>query len=163
MKQIFTFLFILFSLNLFSQELPSQPENGFIFPIGSKFTIKMHPIDSVNYNYSILKFEPFNDFVDTWENDNLFAENGIDETIEFYFCIGTTGETDEEKEKNMQILLIMKNRTKHSFSYHSEIITEEDGELKETSNIGTYSGAKGTEMWPYMIYAIGLSDFKLKK
>ena len=163
MKHFLTPLLILLFSNCFSQELPTEPENGFVFPLGSKFTIKMHPIDSLNYHYSIIKFEPFQETVDIWETDSLFSENGIEETIEFYFCLGTRGETDVEKEKNMKVLLIMKNRTNRSFNYYSEIQTEEEGEFKETSNVGTYSGAKGTEMWPYMIYTIGLTDFKKMK
>lgn len=91
------------------------------------------------------------------------SKNGEEESIEFYFCLGTKGETEEEREKNMKVLLIMKNWTKYSFSYYSEIQTEEDGEFKKTSNVGTYSGAMGTEMWPYMIYSIGLTEFQVRK
>jgi hypothetical protein len=45
----------------------------------------------------------------------------------------------------------------------SDIQREDGGEFEETSNVGTYSGALGTEMWPYMIYQIGLHDFKILK
>ena len=44
----------------------------------------------------------------------------------------------------MKVILLMKNRTENSFEYNSDIQTEENGEFKKTSNIGTYSGAKGT-------------------
>ena len=54
----------------------------------------------------------------------------------------------------------MKNRTDHSFEYNSDIQMEENGEFKKTSNVGTFSGAKGTEMWPYTIYQIALNKFK---
>jgi len=57
----------------------------------------------------------------------------------------------------------MKNRTDYTLSYKSDIQREENGEFEETSNVGTYRGAKGTEMWPYMIYQIGLHDFELMK
>lgn len=77
--------------------------------------------------------------------------------------LGTSGETDEEKEKNMKVLLLMKNRTENSFEYNSDIQTEENGGFKTTSNVGTYSGAKGTEMWPYMIHQIALNEFKISK
>ena len=82
----------------------------------------------------------------------MFKENAVKNgTIEFYFCLGTSGATEEEKEKNMKILLLMKNLTEYSLEYNSDIQREENGEFKTTSNIGLYSGAKGTEMWPYMI------------
>ena len=144
----------------YSQELPTEPAVGYSFPIGSKFIIKLHSVDSTKFNYSIIEFEPFEEIIDTWENDTLFKENGQKGTIEFYFCLSTSGDSDEEKEKNMKVLLLMKNRTEYSLTYNSDIQTEENGEFKETSNVGTFSGAKGTEMWPYMIYQIGLNGFE---
>lgn len=143
-----------------TQELPTEPANGFAFPIGSKFTIKLHPVDCVSFNYSIVEFETFHEIIDTWESDSIFTDNGQIGTIEFCFCLSTTGDTDSEKERNMKVLLLMKNRTDFALSYKSDIQTEENGDYKETSNVGTYSGAIGTEMWPYMIYKIGLHDFK---
>ena len=63
----------------------------------------------------------------------------------------------------MKVLLIMKNRTEYSLNYNSDIQREENGKFEKTSNVGTPSGVKGTEMWPYMIYQIGLSDFMIMK
>jgi hypothetical protein len=157
-------LFILLScFSTYAQELPTEPAPGFAFPIGSKFTIKMVQVDSVNFDFSIVEFEQFEQIVDTYETDTLFEENGKDGTIEFYFCYGSHGETEKMKKENMKILLLFKNRTEFSFTYRSDIQREEEGEFEETSNVGTYSGALGTEMWPYMIYQIGLHDFKILK
>ena len=162
MKKIILILTLMISSVTYSQNLPTEPANGFAFPLGTKFTIKMHPTDSTSFDYSIIEFEPFQEIVDTYENDSLFKDsdekNG---TIEFYFCLGTSGKTDEEKEKNMKVLLLMKNRTENTFEYNSDIQTEENGEFKTTSNVGTYSGARGTEIWPYMIQQIGLNNFKI--
>tara|TARA_R110002050_G_scaffold39891_2_gene97865 strand:+ start:2903 stop:3355 length:453 start_codon:yes stop_codon:yes gene_type:complete len=144
-----------------AQELPTEPAPGFSFPLGTKFTIEMFQVDSINFDFSIIEFEPFHEIVDTYETDSLFSENGKPGTIEFYFCYGSHGSTEKEKEKNMKILLVFKNRTEFNFTYLSDIKIDEDGEFQSTSNIGSYSGAKGTEMWPYMIYEIGLHDFKL--
>ena len=57
----------------------------------------------------------------------------------------------------------MKNYTSYHLNYTSEIQLEEDGEFTLTSNVGTFSGALGNEIWPYMIYFIALSDFKIMK
>ena len=160
MRKLLLFLLLIVNFVVYSQELPTEPANGFAFPIGTKFTIQLHPIDSVSFDYSIIEFEPFQDIIDTWENDSIFNENGQKGTIEFCFCLSTSGDTESEKEKNMKVLLLMKNRTEYALSYKSDIQTEEDGDFKETSNVGTFSGAKGTEIWPYMIYMIGLHDFK---
>ena len=163
MKKIFLILALIIGFSTYSQELPTKPNNGFAFPLGSKFTIKLYPIDSLNFDYSIIKYEPFEEIIDTWENDILFEEQGEKGTIEFYFCLGTSGETETEKEKNMKVLLLMKNRTEYSLSYNSDIQTEESGEFEKTSNIGTHSGVKGTEMWPYMIHQIALNEFRISE
>jgi len=63
----------------------------------------------------------------------------------------------------MKVLLLMKNRTTLALNYFSEIQMKEEEEFKETSNVGTFPGAIGTEMWPYMINAIGIRDFKIMK
>jgi hypothetical protein len=143
-----------------AQELPTIPANGFAFPIGSKFTIKLYAVDSVNYDYSIISFEPFQEIIDTWENDSLFATTGQDSTITFYFCLGTHGDSEAEKKENMNTLLLLKNYSKMALKYSSDIQNEENGEFKQTSNVGSFPGAKGIEMWPYMVYMIGLKEFK---
>ncbi len=160
MKNVLLILCLIINLDVFSQDLPTEPANGFAFPIGSKFTIKLYPIDSVSFNYSIIEFESFQETIDTWENNSLFKEKGKNGTIEFYFSLSTSGETEKEKKENMKVLLLMKNRTEYNLSYKSDIQIKEDGEFENTSNVGTYSGAKGTEMWPYMIRQIGLHDFR---
>ena len=163
MKKLIIILILIISFGAYSQDLPTEAANGFAFPLGTKFTIKLHPTDSTNFNYSIIEFKPFQSIIDTWENDSLFKSEEKNGTIEFYFCLGTNGETEEERDKNMKVLLLMKNRTEYNLKYNSDIQIAEDGEFKYTSNVGTYSGAKGTEMWPYMIQQIALNDFRIAK
>ncbi|WP_010665432.1 hypothetical protein [Marinilabilia salmonicolor] len=160
MKNILLLFFISINILANAQDLPTEPANGFAFPLGSKFTIMLHPIDSTSFDYSIIEFTPFQDIIDTWENDSIFDEQGQKGTIEFIFCLSTSGDTESEKEENMKVLLLMQNRTDFSLSYKSDIQTDEDGDFQETSNVGTFSGAKGTEIWPYMIHQIGLHGFK---
>lgn len=160
MRGILMILLLTANIVVYSQELPTEPANGFAFGIGTKFTIKLHPIDSMNFDYSITEFEPFPETIDTWEHDSLFIEGEKNGTIEFYFCLSTSGVSEKEKESNMKILLLMKNRTDFALTYESDIQTAENGEFNETSNVGTHSGAKGIEMWPYMIYQIGLHNFR---
>ncbi|WP_146697828.1 hypothetical protein [Geofilum rhodophaeum] len=160
MKRILLLSILSISLLINAQELPTIPSNGFAFPLGSKFTIKLSAVDSVNYDYSIIAFEPFDEIVDIMENDNLFESAGKDSTLTFYFCLGTFGEAEDEKEDNLKVLLIMKNYSKLALKYTSEIQREEDGVFEVTSNVGTHPGAIGTEMWPYMIYMIGLAEFR---
>lgn len=140
--------------------MPTVLAEGFSFPIGTKFTLKIHPVDSINFNISVIEFEPFTDIIDSWNNNHLFSDKGEDNTITCYFSLATHGDTEEEKEKNMKVYFLFKNYSKESLQYLSEIQREKDGELESTSNVGMFPGAKGTEMWPYMIYTIGLRGFQ---
>ena len=54
MNKLFLLILLVIGFSLNAQELPTEPENGFAFPIGSKFTIKLHPTDSVNFDFSIV-------------------------------------------------------------------------------------------------------------
>ena len=160
MRKLFVILFSLIVIATYSQDLPSEPSNGFAFSIGTKFTIKLQAVDSLNFDYSIIEFEQFEEVVDLFENDFLFTETGEDNTLTFYFCFGTIGETDEEKEKNMKVILLFKNYSKYALNYSSDILRDEEGEFEYTSNVGSFPEVKSMEMWPYMIYTIGLSEFQ---
>lgn len=163
MKKLLVNVFLLISFMTRAQELPTIQASGYSFQIGCKFTIKLKAVDSKNFNYSVIAFEQFNKTVDTFNHDGLFDKMGNDSTITFYFCYGTLGDTEAEREKNMQVLLIMKNYTKIALKYSSEIQRKQDGEFEPTSNDGAFPGAISMEMWPYAIYTIGLRDFKRLK
>lgn len=143
-----------------AQKLPSEPVNGFAFPLGSKVVIKLVPTDSVNFDYSVLAIERYTETVDIRKVDALFSPNGQDSTIVLYFCIGTHGETAQEKDRNKQVLLIMKSYAKEGLNYTSEIQREEGGAFLKTSNVGLSPNVIGIETWPYMIRIIGLRTFK---
>jgi hypothetical protein len=159
-KALVLILLTMICLSFKAQELPTISASGFSFPIGTKFTIKLAPIDSINFNYSIIEFEKFDKTVDTYNHDDLFNKTGNDSTITFYFCLGTEGDNEAEKKENMKVLLLMKNYTKYMLKYTSEIQRKENGVYESTSNVGTFPGVLGNEMWPYMIYSIGLREFK---
>lgn len=163
MKKILLLIFVITSYVVLAQELPSEPRNGYAFPLGSKFRIKLYPIDSVSFNYSIVKFERTEKVVEIWDNDVLFEKEGEKGTIDFFFGLGTNGKTEEERKKNKKVLLLIKNRSKYSLNYTSDIQREENGEFTKTSNVGSHSGLKAIEIWPYMIYQIGLKEFKKMK
>jgi hypothetical protein len=65
MKNILLILILIISFGANAQDLPTEAQNGFAFPVGSKFTIKLHPTDSTVFDYSIIKFEQFDQIVDT--------------------------------------------------------------------------------------------------
>lgn len=162
-KLLLLALLTVICLSFKAQELPSVPANGFSFPIGSKFTIKLTPVDSNNFNYSVIEFEKFDKTVDTYKHDGLFNKTGNDSTITFYFCFATQGDNEAERKENLKVVLLMKNYTKYMLKYTSEIQRKENGEYESTSNDGAFSGAISNEIWPYMIYSIGLREFKKMK
>ena len=136
MRKIIIIVFIAITYFAQAQELPSMPENSFIFPIGSKFTIKLIPTDLFNFDYSVIVFEPFKKIIDTEKKEELFEEEGEDSTIAFYFCMGTKGETEKERDENKRILLIMKSYSKFAIEYTSKIQQKEGGEYEKTQNSG---------------------------
>lgn len=160
MKKLLLLVFLSVRILIQAQDLPTILASGFSFPLGSKFTIKLSPIDSTDFNYSVIAFERFDKTVDSFKIEDLFEKTGNDSTITFYFCLGTHGETKSERKKNTKIFLLMKNYSNITLSYSSDIQRTQDGEYESTSNIGMYPGALGSEMWPYMIYNIGLREFK---
>lgn len=165
-KTISRFLFLILMIvgvTGHSQELPAKPSAGHTFMLGSKFTLKLLPAGSSKFDVSIVNHEPFRETVNLLDNDHLFEEEGEKGTIDFYFCLGTFGDTDAEREKNTHVLLLMKNWSKWSVSYVSEIQTTEGGPFEPTSNMGAGSGIIGTEMWPYMIYQISLHSFQKQR
>lgn len=81
-------------------------------------------------------------------------------TIDFVFCFSTSGTTDDEREENYNVVLLIKNRTNYDIDYGTDIQIQEDAEFEKTSNIGIHAGVKVTEMWSYMIYNIALYSFR---
>ena len=160
MKHILTIAFLTIVCIGQAQQLPTEPMDGVIFPIGIKFVIKLVPTDSVNYNYSVLSFEPFRKIVHSSKYDELFEDSGEDNTIVFYFTIGTHGKTEQEQNENRHTLLIMKSYSKEGLAYTSEMQPKEYGEFEWTSNVGVFPNIIAYEMWPHMIYHIRLKEFK---
>ena len=162
MKNLLVTLFSVLCMSVYAQDLPTNPANGYAFPIGSKFTIKLFPVDSVNFDYSVVKYDLFQETVDIVENNFLFPEQGEENTISFYFCLGTQGKSAEERKKNTKIILLTKNYSRHILEYSSHIQLKRNSGFEETSNVGLYPWAKATEMWAHMIYNIGLKEFRIR-
>lgn len=159
MKRKNMYILLLFvSLYANAQEMPIGVSNKFTFPIGSKFTIKLVPKDSVNFDYSVVEFEKYFQVINMEDLKKLFVENGEEDTISFYFCLGTRGDTEEEKKKNMQILLLFKNYSDWQLDYSTDIRREKD--FEPTSNVGMFPGIIGIEMWPFVIYDIDIHQIK---
>ena len=138
------------------------PQGGFVFPFGTKVIIRLEPIDSVNFNYSVVKSEKIAEMIDNYDNDHYFSEKLDDNCIEFLFCGGTHGDSREEKQANYQTLLILKNGTKYKLSYKADIQIDQTEKLVSTSVVDLFSRVKSKEIWPYKVDLIALHDFRKK-
>lgn len=142
MKKLLTITFLAITYIAYAQELPSKHAIGFAFPMWSKFVIKIIPTDSVFYDCSVLSREPFEEIVNTWKMNELFEKKGEENTVVFYFTLGTHGNTDDDKEKNLGVVLLSKSYSQKRLGYASEILWKEDNksELPPTNEIKIMQG-----------------------
>jgi hypothetical protein len=161
MKNLILLLCFCFAgIALNAQEFDSEPQDAFAFPLGCKVTIKLVPSDSVNFKYRVIAFDEFTEIVDVYNNSQLFSDKLEENTIELFFCIGTTGDTEEEKEKNYRTLLLLKNGAKFPLEYAADMKVYQSESFESTSVINLFPNAKSMEMWPYIIEEIALYGFK---
>ncbi|WP_243348843.1 hypothetical protein [Parabacteroides sp. FAFU027] len=163
MKKILCLIFTLISgLSVFAQEADTTAHEGFAFPIKSKVTIKLIPVDSVNFHYKVLKVEPFNETPDV--SDKACLPASLEEnTLEFVFCVGTMGDRQKGNGKNLKTLLFIKHGLKFALEYNADIQCPNVPEFKNTSVMALFPNVPSTEIWPYPIEQIALYGFKKTK
>ncbi|MDD4972100.1 MAG: hypothetical protein PHT07_21955 [Paludibacter sp.] len=160
-KMIFISVILLFSVGIQAQKKDTIPSSsGFAFPLGVKVIIRLEPIDSINFNYSVVKSENMTSVIDS-ENADKFLTKKLDaDCLEFMFCVGTHGETEKQRSENYETLLILNNPTPFDLDYRADIQLPKKTEFKPTSVMTLFSHVKGKEIWPYQIALIGLHSFK---
>ena len=154
MKKFF-FLFAFFSLISFAQE--NKVDSTLAFPIGSKFILSMETKDNINYTYKVKNFEIYQNIVTYFKTEKLFAEKPEENTIEIIFCYGKP--FDNSTEKDYKTVLLLRNNTKVALSYNALIKLPDKEDFTNTSTLPIVPKARGTEIWPYPIEAIGLINF----
>jgi len=156
------FLFLLYGFVLAQNSEPIQATAGFAFPLGVKVIIRLEPIDSVHFNYSVVKSENMNSVIDSQNTDKFLTKKLDENCLEFLFCIGTHGETDKERRGNYETLLILNNQTPYNLDYKADIQLPNSPDFKPTSVLTLFSHVKSREIWPYRIDMIGLHSFMKK-
>jgi|ERR1035437_4876818 hypothetical protein len=161
-KKILLLFLIIYGINLYCQELDSIPQPGFSFTLGTKVTIQLVPIDSVNYNYRVIKFEAYHENIDL-DNDKKLLSDSIDEDkIEFVFNYGFYGNDKTDKENNLKIVLELRSGSISPIEYNADIqVPNKDFEL--TSVVPLPHMSINREFWPYQIDAIALHSFRKYK
>jgi len=161
MKKTLLLLVFVLSFTAFkAQILDSVPHDAFAFPLGRKVTIKLVPVDSVKFQYYVTDISSFAEVVDTYKDNNLFSKKPEADTIELLFCIGTHGDTQEEREKNYKTLLILRNNLSFPLEYNADMRVYQQEEFEPTSVVTLFPGTLMREMWPYMIEEIALYNFR---
>jgi hypothetical protein len=158
MKQIITLLILILNLSSYGQDERNLTSEKYTFPVKTKFTIKLTPIDSVNFDYKIIKIENYDEIIGSWHDEKVLEEKGEDETIEFCFCL----EKDWNDSQKSNTMLLLKSWSKYSFKFKTEIQTEKDGEFKENFNLGATAGKSASDRWAKKTFKIRISEFKKK-
>lgn len=158
-KRLFALLpALLVGFSLLAQDLPSDYSRAFAFPLGSHFVLQIAPNAQDTLDIRVIEFEPFEEVVDMTDTDALFKKKYGDDIVSCYFTIGKVGKDDKNR-----VFLILYNYSPYYLSYDSLMQIEEEGEFKETSNVGIAPNAVALEMWPHMIFQIALSNFRKEK
>jgi len=158
-KGILLILLLISGISLFGQDHDSIPQAGFSFSIGTKVTIKLVPIDSVNFNYCIVKFEPYHENIDLDNDKKLLSDTIANDMIEFVFSYGSYGKEKNGKKNDLRIVLEIKSGLKSIIEYKADIQVP-NKEFEPTSVVELLPKVNTREFWPYQIDMIALHSFQ---
>ena len=161
-KGLFLIVLLVSGLNLYAQDHDSIPQPGFSFTIGTKVTIQLVPVDSVNFNYRIIKFEAFHEDIDLDNDGKLLPDTIGDDMIEFVFSYGRHGKEKKGTENDLKIILELKSGLKSIIDYKADIQVP-NKEFEPTSVVELLPKVKTREYWPYQIDVIALHSFHKSK
>lgn len=129
-------LFLTIVSNVFSQV--QKDTVSYAFPIGSRFTLELIPVDSINYKYHVLNSEKFDLCMRFSNAKNHLSKEPISGTIE---CIFAKGEEAD------QSILILRNNSKVSIDYKAMISYDYTGRFYETSVYPLLPNVSSIEIW----------------
>jgi len=155
-KGILLILFIVFGVHIYGQVIDSIPRQGFSFPIGSRVTIQLIPVDSVNFNYRVIKFEAYHEIIDIESNKKLLPDSIGNNIVEFIFSYGRYG--SDEKNNEYKIVLELRSSVTAALEYKADIQVPNQV-FKSTSVEPLFHMVVSKELWPYQIDMIALHDF----
>ena len=169
MKNLFLLIFIgIFSSHIFAQKkqnipenFPTQFENSFTFPLGSKIILEMKPKKNGKYDYRVLSIEKIEGYYSMDNDENLFVENPQENTIEIFFMGAYYNEGKEDND--WKTLLMMRNNLKEPINYKADIKYYYSDEFENTSIVGAFPKANTNEIWAHKIDYITLYGFENMK
>ncbi len=156
MKIILTLLLLVFSINSHAQDENISISDFYTFPFNTKFTIKVVPNNSGDFDYNIVLIEKNTKIIENWNHAEIFNKEGDEETLEFCFC----HEKNQLDGNELKTALWIKSNSKYSFSFKTEIQTEENGEFKDNFNLGAKAGVITSDRWAKKTYKLKIGNFK---
>ena len=157
-RAIVFLIVIKFTLIGISQNTQENLLDAYSFFLGSKFSLELLPKDSINFNYRVINYEPFEEIIELYASDSIFNDTILNRSIEFIFCIGKTG--TGEKDTDYKTVLKIRNNTEYSLKYFADIKIWNTDSFTNTDVVDLLPNVKTTEFWPYKIDVIGLYGFK---
>ena len=157
-KGILLIVCIVFGVYLYGQGSDSIPQQGFAFPFGSKVTIQLVPLDSVNYNYRVLKFEAFHETIDLDSMKKILPDSVAGNIIEFVFTYGMYGSDKNDKDNKLKIVLELRSGLRDGIEYKADIQVP-NKDFETTSVVPLLHQTLNREFWPYQIDTIALHSF----
>ena len=168
MKKIILLLLLIFThQSLFSQEAentnPELPtELGvYTIPLWTKLTIELKETSEDQFEYRIISSETYDAMYSFEKNEQVFADNPIDNTIDLLFVGAYYNEGKEDKD--YKTLLKIRNNLKVPIMYKADIKYYFNDEFENTSIVGAFPGADTQEIWAHKIDFIALYDFEVLK
>ncbi|WP_034042561.1 hypothetical protein [Wocania ichthyoenteri] len=152
MKFIFSILgFFLFANVVCAQKIADKPE----LKIHTKFTLELITKDSTQFDYRILKSEPYKS-----DNDSDSARKALDDSLKFNQVQGvfTNGNFGSRK----ATLLVIKTGNENPLDYNLYIQRNGKRKFKKTSTINI-SQSPTIEVWQEELSSLKILDFKKVK
>jgi len=143
---ILSLVFLLSSFIFSPTEEDSSPH---VFPIGSKFVLKLIEKDNGKFDVEVLSESKIKKKVDYSKSESYFSKKPIPGTIECIFAKG---------EKFKSVLLI-RNNTKFALNYKADISYNNSGKFYSTSVMMLFPGVSSSELWKDNLKGIILHDF----
>lgn len=162
-KKLFVGIAMLIACSAQAQKADSSAISGFAFPMYSKISIRLIPIDSVRFHYAILNFDLFEEKFDLNQLEKYTAIKAPEGTIVILVSIGTKGSTEEEIKANKHSVFIIRNGTDYPLEFSLDVLKLNQTVYEPVAVMPVIPHSSSIEMWDYSVEMVGLFNFmKLK-
>ena len=123
----------------------------------------MEPVGEGRFNYKIIAYEPFDSVINPYDYASLFPKKGEPMTIQFIYCIATSGSNVFEQVENTESVLLMRSYLPRELQCNLMIQRSADSVMESPEQRFLPPGRATITRWPFMVPNIGVTHFELKK